>query len=283
MPRMAHSGGIPFPSDRPAALAREPLPAMCTLTLLSTGPGRYRLAMTRDERRTRGIARSPVLSAAGGVRYLAPRDADAGGSWIAADELGRTLCLLNGDPPPGGEEPAAQRAVRSRGELLLELVGTGGGAAVGAELRARLEAGRLDVRPFLLVVVEPERADVTTWRFDGAGLRGAGGRAPWIATSNGVDPEGVARARGEQFGRWLAAAQERGDAVPSLEAQLELHRSHVGAADDGALASFCLHRPRVASVSLTAVEVGERRVAMRYHSGLPCGRAPPAEVDLPCS
>ncbi len=256
---------------------------MCTLSLLVRSGRGYSLVMTRDERRTRGVGSPPQLGAAAGRRFLAPRDADAGGSWIAVDATGRTLCLLNGDEQAPGFEESPR--LRSRGELLLDLVGCPDRAALGQELADRAAAGSLRVRPFQLIAVEPAGGAVTHWRFDGRELRVDVAVPPWIVTSNGFDPRGVAQARREQFDRWL---ERRGGEPASREdVQLadlmELHRSHVGARNDGELASFCLHRPLVSSVSLTAVEVTADRIAMLYQPGAPCEHAPLHEVRLPCS
>ncbi|MSR47259.1 MAG: hypothetical protein EXS13_09365 [Planctomycetes bacterium] len=271
---------------------------MCTLTIVDRPNAGYRLVMTRDERRTRLPGRGPAVAATPAGPVVAPRDGDAGGSWIVADAEGRTWCILNGDAiAEGWNEPAD---VRSRGALIFELLSEsadGGGDAVAVAVDARLaERARnraLPFRPFQLVLVEraTERAadraargtPITHWRFDGAKLRVERGTTPWIGTSNGFDPAGVARERRRQFEAWLAVGRAASDVERSLESQLELHRSHVGAAKDGALASFCLHRPEVASVSVTAVEVGPDGVTMRYEAGAPCARAAASEVHLPCS
>ncbi len=251
---------------------------MCTLTVVAGAADSWRLVMNRDERRTRGPASAPVVRAVAGARVLAPRDGDAGGSWIVADEARRIWCVLNGDRVAAewreaGDEP-------SRGELPFLLLEAGAvvGRDVEAELRRRLAAGRLRQRPFQLVLAE--RADaLTRLAFDGAAITVERAVAPWIATSNGFDPDGVARARRAQFEAWLGA----GGAAGGLAAQLELHRSHVGAPDDPALASFCLHRPLVATRSVTAVDVGPAGVMMRHESGAPCERAAACEVHLPCN
>lgn len=256
---------------------------MCTLSLLPRPQGGYLLAMTRDERRSRGIASPPQPGTSAGRRFLAPRDADAGGSWIAVDESGRALCLLNGDlQAPGWQE---KPQLQSRGELLLELVGCPDLAALGEELADRAAMRRLAVRPFQLVVVERDGARATRWQFDGVDLSVEEARLPWIVTSNGFDPRGVALARAEQFAAWRERQGRElssAGAVP-WAALLELHRSHVGNADDGQLASFCLHRPLVSSVSVTVVEAGAEQIAMRYQPGPPCLRAPLHEVCLPCN
>lgn len=55
----------------------------------------YEVFFNRDEKKTRGRATPPALSEKNGVRYLSPKDADAGGTWLLANERGVTLALLN--------------------------------------------------------------------------------------------------------------------------------------------------------------------------------------------
>ncbi|HRC86033.1 MAG TPA: NRDE family protein, partial [Thermoanaerobaculia bacterium] len=67
---------------------------MCTVSWFWTAEG-YQLFGNRDESRSRRQALPPRRAEQDGVAYLAPVDADAGGTWIAANELGVTLTLLN--------------------------------------------------------------------------------------------------------------------------------------------------------------------------------------------
>ncbi|PWT90672.1 MAG: hypothetical protein C5B56_05030, partial [Proteobacteria bacterium] len=72
---------------------------MCTVSWVHQPDG-YHLLCNRDEKRTRGVASGPRLQRCGGVNYLAPMDPDFGGTWIATNEFGISLCLLNGEIGP---------------------------------------------------------------------------------------------------------------------------------------------------------------------------------------
>src|SRR6516225_10904193 len=85
---------------------------MCTVTWIREPDG-YQLLCNRDEKLTRGKAEPPRLALSAGVQFLAPVDADFGGTWIATNEFGISLCLLNGVPGPSS---------RSRGLLVLDLI-----------------------------------------------------------------------------------------------------------------------------------------------------------------
>jgi hypothetical protein len=261
---------------------------MCTVSLIQVELGGYLLAANRDEHVTRGVALPPERTTIGATVFVAPRDADAGGTWIAVDRLGHSLCLLNGDrPAPGYVAPSDPR---SRGLLLLELLRDPRPAAVAEELRELAERGWLDCRPFKLVAAAP-RADesgVAALRadFDGEQLTIAPITAPHVETSNGFDPEGAARARRESFVRLLARlAPLAGSGVAAARAELlRFHASHAegeaaAGLDRGGHLSVCVHRPEVRTVSTTLIEVRTEGVSMRYQPGSPCEGAPADEIS----
>lgn len=71
---------------------------MCTVTYI---PGKKNvpviLTSNRDESTGRKQAREPVIKKlSNNLNILSPIDLEAGGSWIAASEKGRIVCLLNG-------------------------------------------------------------------------------------------------------------------------------------------------------------------------------------------
>ena len=258
---------------------------MCTVSLIAVEQGGYLLAANRDEHVTRGVARPPERATIGTTAFVAPRDADAGGTWIAVDRDGRSICLLNGDRPAAGYLAPAE--VRSRGALVVELLEDPRPAAVAELLRELAARGRLDVRPFKLVAAAPAAggAGVEAIRadFDGAALTVASIAAPHLETSNGVDPAGAAKARQERFRFFLEhlpSAATQG-ATPLRDELLAFHASHapgrVGEERGGVL-SVCVHRPEVRTVSTTLIEVRRERIVMRYQPGSPCEGNPAIQI-----
>ena len=90
---------------------------MCTVSWFHE-PGGYQLFCNRDEKLSRKKALEPRQWTREGVRFTAPIDAEAGGAWIALNEFGVSLCLLNGGEGPGPHREAR----RSRGLLVLDLI-----------------------------------------------------------------------------------------------------------------------------------------------------------------
>lgn len=67
---------------------------MCTASW-SNSPGGYCFFFNRDEQRSRPRAIPPEAAVAKGVRCIAPKDPQAGGTWIAVNEYGLSVALLN--------------------------------------------------------------------------------------------------------------------------------------------------------------------------------------------
>ncbi len=224
---------------------------MCTATWLSR-PGGYELFFGRDEARARRAASPPRALEVAGVRVLAPRDGEAGGSWIAAGEQGLTLALLNARTR---REPALPR---TRGALVLALAG----APDLAALERALAASALErCRGFRLLALAPGPvgAQVRLWRWDGEALAPEEPAQPLASSSLGSE-----RARHERAG---ALARLAGARAPDAALLERFHRGHDPEAGPW---SACVHRPDVVTHSLCHVRVDERAVELRYAAGSPC-------------
>lgn len=225
---------------------------MCTVTWLETDGG-YHLFSSRDELRSRGPARPPRLHERAGVRFLAPIDSDGGGTWIAVNEQGVGLTLLNDYAADQGGG-----VFESRGRLVTLLAAAGSAAEVGAAL-AGLDLGRY--RPFRLVVLAPgERGVVRHW--DGRREAEEAPGEPPLLTSSSVDPAGADAARRDLLGRM---------GPPDAERLAVFHRSHEP--ERGPL-SPCMHRSDARTVSFTRLDVTAKRAVMAYQDGPPCRGAP---------
>ncbi len=102
------------------------------------------LISNRDESPERKHARKPALIAQAHLSFLAPIDPEGGGTWIAANEIGEVLILLNGgfvfhQPGLGGYR-------KSRGLIVTEMIGSG----VLEKQWSEIELDRIE--PFTLVI-----------------------------------------------------------------------------------------------------------------------------------
>ena len=227
---------------------------MCTVTWSATSDG-YQLVFNRDERRSRAEALPPQLESSGGTSWLAPRDAEAGGTWVAVNEHGLTVGLLNLYQAEAALP--SREGKTSRGLLVRALAGSpdldaAAACLLGYDLNLFM--------PFTLVVAGPD-GEVSSFDWDG---RQAGGwqpaRAPIV--SSGHDVVGATAARRQLFAGF--------GQHPDLADLLAFHASHEPA--KGAY-SPCMHRADAKTVSLTAVRVSRGVVEMAYAAGSPCRTA----------
>lgn len=228
---------------------------MCTVSWLP-GPDGYALCFNRDERRTRSPAAPPAEREALGVKYLAPLDGDFGGTWLAVNEFGLSLGLLN-RYGPGGHTTSA--APVSRGLLVLDLIVH----RTAKDVLTALEGRDLAVfAPFSLVVVEPGQG-VRLGCWDGTTLCAATHRSPgFILTSSSVTEPEVAVARRAAF-----AALE----TVTEQALIDLHRSHL---PERGRCSICMHRHGAQTQSFSLVRVGESTIHLIHTPDAPCRGTP---------
>ena len=228
---------------------------MCTLTVV-TGSDTYRMAMNRDEKIARGAGVPPVMHEFDGTRAIYPNDGD-GGTWIAANECGIALALLNwNDIAPPGKTVKT----RSRGRVIPALIDSRSLWDLHAVFSVSNFTGML---PFRLVGVFPSEREIWEWRWDSTHLEfqvHAWKSRHWFSSS-------LSDNRAESL-RGLACrdAQRESDAgsVPWLR---RLHASHGGGPGPF---SLCVHREDVKTLSYSEVMVTPGHVQMSHFRGSPC-------------
>jgi len=244
---------------------------VCTVAWVATGGGGYLLGHNRDESLARGRALPPTARRAGDRRYLAPTDADAGGTWIAANDSGLTVCMLNAADRHPERLPAVPE---SRGRLALDLAD----CTDLDDIRARVDgwSQRMrGVRAFHLVAVhigDGAAPPVADWhRWDGIDRRVERVVPPGLFVSALLDQSGAERERGRSWRRFLDRRPDPdGDDLARWLANHEPSRG---------MLSACVHRADARTVSRTVVRVGsDRSVEVRYLDGAPCDPDAPESV-----
>ncbi len=245
---------------------------MCTVSWLHQEDG-YQLLCNRDERRRRLQSLAPRIQPVDGVRIIAPRDGDFGGTWIASNEYGVSVCLLNG-AALGGELPSPRwQPVRSlglsRGLLLLNLAN----ARTAAQVCER--AWRQDLSPyapFTVVALEPgQPSALVEWN----GVEKAvvlNGDSFMPLASSSFDAPGARAWRRREFQRLTAFGQRS-----SPETLYAFHESH--GCQAGAY-SPCMHRADAQTVSFSWVTVTPESIGFFYAPGAPCEFRPGANTRL---
>jgi Transport and Golgi organisation 2 len=224
---------------------------MCTVSWVSAQDG-YTLCFNRDERHTRAAALPPTVHEIGGVRYLAPLDGDFGGTWLAANQYGLTLALLNRYRVSGYQPPPEPQ---SRGLLIPALIQH----STAVEALAALESRDLGpTQPFSLVALEPgQPVRVAAW--DGIALTALTHRAPGlILTSSSVTEPEVALAR-----RAIFRAQQ--SFTPVVLASL--HHSHL---PERGRCSICMHRDDAETQSYSDITATPKEIRLAHTPDAPC-------------
>ncbi len=227
---------------------------MCTVTFIARQRG-YCLGMNRDEKLTRPIALPPRERTVNGGAVFAPSE-PGGGTWIALNDHGATLALINWysiTARVGGN-------AISRGEVVNSVSASVSSDSADAALH-KCPVNRIN--PFRLIGVFPTTSEIVEWRWDMRQLVRKPHRwesQQWI--SSGFDELAAQRVRGRTFR--LAQMQE---SAGSLDWLRRLHRSH---APETGPCSTCMHRADAATVSYTEISVSSPVAAMRYHAGAPC-------------
>ncbi len=217
---------------------------MCTLTILREN-GRVLVTMNRDDAATRGET-PPQLWPNTDLKFIAPRDVQAGGTWIGVNRDGVIACLLNRyDAAPIGRQ--------SRGGIVIEAMrGSSIEASVGAVNSLALEA----YSPFTCIVISKGGAVRLDW--DGADIRRgdfAAGMDIVMTTSSSWRFDEVKAQREALFEDMMSSG---GDAAGELAS---FHTRRVP--EDDAWAPMML-RPQSQTKSVTQIELSQRGAEMRY-------------------
>lgn len=220
---------------------------MCTVTWRRDGK-RLDVLFNRDELRTRPPALPPRLMDAGPHRCIAPIDGRAGGTWLAVNDRGLVVGILNFYDGQAAPPPARPF---SRGRLVLDQMAH----ADVTSLRAVFPKTALSVYPaFILLALDPSGGAVFHW--DGRTLREDSPPEPLrpLSTSS-FDTAAVLAARRARY------AELVGDGDPRLDA---LMRFHADTHPRGGAYSVLMDRDEARTVSFSWIGVAVDQVVFRY-------------------
>jgi len=222
---------------------------MCTVSVVKL-PHLLRLVANRDELRARPPALPPSVSNSGPLRVLAPTDPASGGTWIAVNDAGLSIALLNvnrdGDTAP--EFP------RSRGGIVPALMQCRTLAEVEA-LASAIDSSMYS--PFRLVVVHAGDGHLLEMSPATHGARRYELSRPHMFTSSGLGDHHVEPPRRELF----EATVLNGNSDDVLERQEGFH-AHRWA--DRPAVSVHMSRADAWTVSRTVVDIEAASVTMTY-------------------
>lgn len=229
---------------------------MCTMTWFVNQDG-YDLFFNRDERLTRSRALPPSIqthsSSGDTIDYISPTDVDAGGTWIAVNEYGVTVCLLNHYQ---FEQIETYKKWISRGEIVRRF-----SKVITLQDSQKIFEGMSleDYRAFRMFIIEPAGNNrLMVW--DGHQAR-VERNVTMPKSSSSVDAKHVKALRKQLF------VDLELDTSTSVEQYIAYHSSHSPSRSKD---SVCMHRDDAQTVSLSHVSVANGVVSFRYADGSPC-------------
>lgn len=220
---------------------------MCTMSFIRPSENLLRIAFNRDELRSRPAALPVRHHLIEGHESIFPIDRPSQGTWIAANDAGLVLALLNVN---SGQSRNESRAPRSRGEIIPMLLGT----SELEEAIHRLADLPLDeFGSFRLMMVDQNRVVQFVSTPDERELDWLA--TPGVVSSSGLGDELVQSPRRDLFEELLAQSGETSFMQDEFHAHRWAERAHL---------SVNMSRSDARTVSQTIVELSPDRVRMIY-------------------
>lgn len=221
---------------------------MCTVSVVPLANG-FRVVCNRDERRTRARASGPIIHTGAGTTSLWPVDPLSGGTWIGVNDVGLALVLLNRGNR--GARPTIPQPL-SRGTIIPPLLEK---PSVQAAMDAISRLDALRFEPYTLVALQREQGFSITTDAPRPTIRSLDLSHPLFFTSSSLGDELAARWRAPLFATLVECGAN------TLEGQATFHRHRW---NDRPELSVRMARSDAATVSITTIDVSDRRIHMRY-------------------
>ncbi len=241
---------------------------MCTLTIFysETDTTRFRVGFSRDELRRRPIALPPQVYTAGNSEAIYPLDPQGKGTWLAVNNHGFVLALLNRNRLAGDwkEYYFQERPWRSRGTVIPQLV------TLDDMEKIRLTVQNLPLdnyMPFRLIVIH--REGLMHIQHDSEGLQvqrsNLKENTPLLYASSGLGDGLAEEYRKIKLSEYLKLKSHEPPEViqDQFHMQRETERPHL---------SVCMERHDAHTVSYSWLEVTEKSAHFSYTDGAPCER-----------
>lgn len=231
---------------------------MCTLSWEQSRNG-YTVFFNRDELNSRLPATPPSLQLIEGVKVIAPKDGNKGGSWIAVNEWGVLTCLLN---RYDCNNTVGFHAKQSRGHLVMKLARS----RTWKSSLAILSGIKLsDYPPFQIFQFAPD-TQVNGGQWDGSEwelLQYDFCKRP--LTGSSFKNEEVVNQRTGTFRKLLTSPKNSDQRLQELEA------FHLSYDPEAGAYSVNMCRPDAQTVSFSRIDVDHHSVHFRYQEKLERG------------
>ena len=219
---------------------------MCTVTFIPTSTG-FVITSNRDESVARKRAIAPITYEIEGCKITFPKDAQAGGTWIA-QTADKVIVLLNG----AAEKHERKSAYRkSRGLIVLELASAANSLKLWETIN--LEA----IEPFTIVLFEKNKLHQLQWNEVAKSKIEFPINLPHIWSSSTLYAEEIRTIRA----KWFADFMANNDA-PTAKALLDFHQ--FTESQNAAYGLQINRNNELKTVSITQCSITSEKIAMSY-------------------
>lgn len=243
---------------------------MCTVTFVpfSDRRGRgVRIACNRDESRQRPAARAPQRRRFGKRWSILPVDPVSNGTWIAVNDAGLVLALLNRNTEQNDPAPLCSRS--SRGTIIPGLLHCD---SVAGAMHLATEVTKQPFAPFRLILADRrEVVEISSARQEACIVETPLSDRPLLFTSSGLGDELVEGPRRRLFQEAFGAQENW---LPEQEA---FHRHSW---PDEQHVSVCMRRRDACTVSYTVIELRSDSATMTYFANAPDLAGPSVAIAL---
>jgi hypothetical protein len=220
---------------------------MCTVTYIPAEEGAF-LVSNRDEKHFRSDAHFPDSYQFSTGQVVFPKDADAGGTWIAMHENGNAIVFLNGGFQAHSPVPPYRK---SRGMVLLDLIDQ----VSPADAFRLIDLGSIE--PFTAVVWDHSRLYECVWDGEEKHFTEKDNSQPHIWSSVTLYDETIRSRRRQWFDQWLDKHP-----IPALNNILDFHQF---SGDGDAHNNLLMNRDGyVFTVSITGMQLASKSGKMVY-------------------
>ncbi|MGK2862704.1 MAG: NRDE family protein [Chitinophagaceae bacterium] len=220
---------------------------MCTVTFIPVHD-KYFISSNRDEKNTRSRAITPVVYWINKRKLIFPKDADAGGSWIALHENGNAAVLLNGAFEKHLPTPPY---LMSRGQIFLKII------ADDQPVKLFDQMDLQQIEPFTIILLEKNNLYESRWDGESKHYKLLKKHRPYIWSSATLYDKSVIKKREKWFAAFLSRNRQ-----PTQKDILDFHQF---TGDGDKHNDFMMDRNGVFStVSITSILLTAERGSMKY-------------------
>ena len=220
---------------------------MCTVTFIPA-KDKFYLTSNRDEKLMRKQALPPTRYVHNNATLVYPKDAEAGGTWVAMHQNGNAAVLLNGAFVRHISMPPYDK---SRGIIFLEIM------SANMPVRKFLKTTLNNIEPFTLIVFDDNNLYECRWDGNKKHCIQLNRNRHYIWSSSTLYNEDIVKKRELWFAKWL-------NKNPN-PTQRDILQFHQFAGDGDAQNDLRMNRDdKMLTVSVTGIELTNDKGIMQY-------------------